>query len=332
MEYVQFGNTGMKVSRFALGAMTFGGGLDEAASRRVVDEAIDNGVNMIDTADSYGDSEEILGRIIDPQKRDRVYLATKVFRRFCRDGRIGKNCRTNIINSLERSLRLMKTDYVDLYQLHHPDNDTPIGETLMALDTLVRQGKVRYVGVSNHYAWQMAYMIGVARERGLETIVSYQASYDILDRQLERDALGFLQRFNIAMMCYGPLCGGILTGKYHGEGGMPDGSRGQHNKLLQQYIEDENVGRIVTELRNIAKEQGLGMNQLAMLWLKAKPHATTILLGGSKPEHFASSYEIADRSLPEEVVARIDQISEQRIYTPYRNQPSKQGGQLPPTR
>ena len=328
MQYVTFGNTGMNVSRFCLGAMNFTNALDLGDAARVVDEALDQGVNFIDTADSYADSEEVLGKILSQGRRDRVYLATKVFRQFCRDRRVGRNGRVNIINALERSLRLLQTDYVDLYQLHHPDEQTPIDETLAALDRLVKQGKVRHVGVSNHYAWQMAYMIAASQAHGWEPLVSIQANYDILDRQIERETVPFCQRFNVALMCYGPLCGGILTGKYHGPEGIPEGSRAAKNRPMQEYLNNEAVEHIVKELRQIADENGLQMNQTSILWLMSKPHATSILVGGSKPEHFTQIYEIADKELPEEAVQRIDALSESRVYIPFRNQPFRGGFRL----
>ena len=321
MQYTFFGNTGMNVSRLCLGTMTFGNRLDEAESARVLDEALDHGVNFIDTADSYGNSEEILGRILTKEKREKVFLATKVFMRFCREGRIARNSRTNIINSLERSLRLMKTDYVDLYQLHHPDEEAPIEETLATLDTLVKQGKTRYIGVSNHYAWQMAYMLGACKAHDWEPLVSLQANYDILDRQIESESVPFCTKFNIAIMCYSPLCGGILTGKYRGLEKLPEGSRAAGMKFMQGYLEDETVQRIVEELHQIAKDHELEMNQLAVLWLLAKPHATTVILGGSRPEHFTSLYAVADRELPEDVVRQIDALSAARVYGPFMNQP-----------
>jgi len=135
----------------------------------------------------------------------------------------------------------------------------------------------------------------------------------------------FCHRFNIAMMCYGPLCGGILTGKYHGPHGAPQGSRGEGNTKMQAYLEDESVQAIVAELKKISDMAGIETNQLAILWLKSKPHATSIILGGSKPEHFQQSYEIADRELPEEIIERIDRISASRVYTSYRNQPVREG-------
>lgn len=330
MDYTRFGNTGMEVSCLSLGTMTFGGKLDRADCARVVDEALDKGINLIDTADSYGDSEEILGGILAPEKRERIFLATKVYMRFCREGRIARNSRTNILNSLEHSLRLMKTDYVDLYQLHHPDPDTPIDETLATLDTIVEQGKARYVGVSNHFAWQMMHMLGEAKVRGYVPIVSYQASYSILDRQLEFEAVEFLRKFNIALMCYSPLSSGILTGKYHTGKGIPEDSRATALRYVERYLESDTVTAIMEELKTIAADQNLELNQLAILWLLAKPHVTTVILGGSWREHFTQIYDVAERKLPEDVVQKIDEVSEPRIYCPYINQRQRTAPALRP--
>jgi len=325
MQYVVFGNTGMLVSRFTLGGMTLGTRFEPDQATQVIDEAIDHGVNFIDTADSYRDSEECIGRALTPEKRDKVFLATKVFRTFCRNGKVGRNSRVNIINSLERSLKVLKTDYVDLYQLHHPDEQTPVEETLSTLDQMVKQGKIRYVGVSNHYAWQMALMLGESKANHWESIVSFQASYSILDRQIEMESLPFCTKLNIAIMCYGPLCGGILTGKYQGLKEIPEDSRAAGNRRTRDYLETADVRKIVERLEEIARDNDLKLNQLAILWLLGKSHATTVILGGSKSEHFTQIYEIADRTLPECVVKEIDDLSSCRIYCPFANQPFRMG-------
>ena len=173
MQYLRFDNTNMDVSRLCLGGMMFSRTMDAQATRLVIDEALDYGVNFIDTAESYTDSEDLIGRALE-RRRDKIYLATKVYTKRARDGRSARNSRANILLSLDRSLELLRTDYVDLFQLHHPDPDTPLDETLAALDQIVKQGKARHVGVSNHYAWQSAYMLAVARERHLAPIVSIQ--------------------------------------------------------------------------------------------------------------------------------------------------------------
>lgn len=332
MQYMRFGNTGMQVSRLSLGAMTFGTRLGAEAAARVMDEAIDSGVNLIDTADSYRDSESIIGEVLPPEKRERVYIATKVFSRHCRDDRVGRNSRVNITSSLERSLRLLRTDYVDLYQLHHPDPETPLDETLATLDHLVRQGKIRYLGVSNHYAWQLALLLGDCKARGWEPPVSLQVGHNILDRQIEMETVPFCLRCNIAIMAYGPLCGGILTGKYHQERGAPPGSRGEKIRRMREYVEDEEVRTVVSEIHRLAEASGLGMNQLAVLWLLHKPYATTIILGGSEPEHFRQLYAIADQRLEDAVVERIDSLSARRVYLPFANQPFRDGPPLSPLR
>ncbi len=330
MQMVRFGNSGMKVSRFCLGAMTFGQGeLDETETARTIDEAIEHGLNFIDTADSYGQSEELLGKLLAPVKRDQVYVATKVFNRFTRNKEVGRNSRVNINASLERSLRLMKMDHVDLLMLHHPDPETPLDETLATLDNLVSQGKVRYVGVANHYAWQMATMICEAKAAGLSPIISQQACYNILDRAIEPETVPFLKRFNVALMCYGPLCRGILTGKYHQPGYTDEAIHESTANRMKNFIEDQQVAEMVGQLRAIADEQGVKLNQLAILWLMSKPYATTLILGGSRPEHFSQVYEIADRSLPDEVVQKIDEISEPRRYRKFFNQPFIDGFSLP---
>ena len=325
MQYVMFGNTGMKVSRFCLGTMNFTNNLDLKESARIVDEAIDKGINFIDTADSYDKSEEVLGKILSSEKREKIYLTTKVYCRFYRDENVARNSRINIINSLERSLKLLKTDYVDLYQLHHPDADAPVDDTISTLDNLVKQGKIRYYGVSNHLSWQISYMLGESKAHNWEPPVSHQVPYSVVDRQIENEIVHLCRKFNIAIMCYGPLCGGLLTGKYMNE--IPEGSRmGSRQYYKDFYLDDPLVTSIVEQLSTIAKENDLQMNQLAILWLLSKPHATTIILGGKKPEHYSPIYEIADQELPEDVVKQIDELSAPRIYTRaltliYRNGP-----------
>lgn len=315
----------MRVSRFCLGAMTFGRDLDEQQTARAVDEAIEHGINFIDTADSYGRSEELLGQVLTPAKRERVYLATKVWNRYCRGEAVGRNSRINITHSVERSLGLLKTDYLDLLMVHHPDPETPLDETLATLDNLVSRGKARYVGVANHYAWQMAYMLSQSRSRGLVPIISQQACYNILDRAIEPETVPFLERFNVALMCYGPLCRGILTGKYHQPGYTTEPIHESTANRIRNFIDDEAVVRIVAELRAIADGQGLRLNQLAVLWLKSKPYVSTIILGGSRPEHFRDVYTVADRDLPEAVVKQIDEVSEERRYRRFFNQPFATG-------
>ena len=327
MQYVNFGRSGMRVSRLAVGAMTFGRKLDEDASGRVIDEAIDHGINLIDTADSYGDSEQMLGRILKG-RREQLFISTKVYRQRAAGGYANRNSRANIVHNCEQSLERLQTDYIDLYLLHHPDQQTPLDETLASLDDLVRQGKVRYVGVSNHYAWQMAYMIAQAEHRGLDPIMAYQCRYNILDRVIENEAVPFLQRFQVGTMIYSPLCGGLLSGKYEPNAEPPADSRAAKDRSLKKFIDSEQVQEAVGRLKSLASSQEVSLPQLATLWLKAKPWVNTILVGGSRPEHFSHQYEVADRELPEAVVKEIDELSERWRHQRYINQQQVFGGRL----
>lgn len=328
MQYQLFGNTGMEVSRLSLGAMMLGNQMNDSDSARVIDEALDHGVNLIDTADSYSESEPTVGRVLSPEKRERVYLVSKVYRRFCRDGRVGHNSRVNIHNSLERSLRLLNTDYLDVYLLHHPDPKTPVEETMRTMDRMVEQGKIRYWGVSNHYAWQLAYMLGLSRNRELEPPVCVQSNYSLLERQIETELTPMVERFNLGVMAYGPLCGGVLTGKYHPESGQPASGRADKHKRLQARIADPRVAELIHKLRQWGGEQNLTMSQLSVAWLLQQPWVTTVLLGGTKPEHYTPLYELVDYQMPQDLFEVIEEKTRFRVYDDFANQPFRAGGGL----
>ncbi|MBI3947412.1 MAG: aldo/keto reductase [Armatimonadetes bacterium] len=321
MQYARFGNTSMKVSRLCLGTMGFGGPhLPPEACARVVDEAIDHGVNLLDTAESYGRSEAILGEVLG-EKRDRVFISTKVFTMHTR-AQCGRNSRQNILRSAEDSLARLQTEYIDLYLLHHPDPDTPMDETLLALDSLVRSGKVRYVGCSNHYAWQVALMASTAAERGWARPMANQVCYNILDRPADSEFVPFARKLNIPIMAYSPLCGGLLSGLYRPGEPLPAGSaiESRFGGKIRQLHESSVVKGILEGLEQIAQGQEVSVLQLSLLWLTAKPYVGAVLVGGTRPEHFRPAYEIADRTLPDEVVAQIDALSQPQVYKPFRNQ------------
>jgi len=325
MQYVRFGNAGIEVSRLSLGCMDFPSRLDEAESARLLDTALDNGVNLLDTADTYekGESEEVLGRILKG-KRDRVILATKFWSKMY-DRPNGRGCsRVHIMHALEDSLRRLQTDHIDLYQLHHPDGNTPVEEVLSTLDALVKQGKIRYIGVSNHYAWQMAHMLGVSALHNWEPFVSIQCRYSILDRVVENETVPFARRFGIAMMVYGALCGGILSGYYRRGEEPPEGSRVARLKRYREKLTDE-AYEVLDELREIADKHQIGMNQLAFAWLLSKPYVTTVLMGGSKPEHFEQLYGVTDLQIDPKDLQRIDEMSSAWRYGPFHNQPVAEG-------
>jgi aryl-alcohol dehydrogenase-like predicted oxidoreductase len=326
MQYVRFGNTDMTVSRLCLGGMMFSRKIDPDGTRRVIGEALDRGVNFIDTAESYTDSEDYVGRALDG-RRDKVFIATKVYTKRAGE-QVGRNSRVNIELSLDRSLKQLRTDRIDLYQLHHPDADTPLDETLETLDRAIKSGKVRHVGVTNHYAWQCAAMIERATSRGFNAIVSIQCRYNILDRAVEVETVPMAQRFGLAMMPYAPLCGGMLTGKYERGGTNRAGNRAEGDTKLQKLLENDAAFDVIDQLKAVAQEQGVTLAQLAMLWLTAKPHVTTPIVGGSKLEHFRPMYDIADQKLGDDVVKRIDEISSGFVHRRFENQPVKEGPPL----
>ena len=322
MEYVQFGSSGLEVSKLCLGAMNFPNTCDRETAKSIFETAIEHGVNFIDTADSYRASEEVMGEVLQ-EHYDELVITTKVYQLPRGRPGGGRNSRLRIIKALEDSLRKLKRDHVDLYQLHHPDPITPIEETLSALDRLVQDGKVRCLGVANHYAWQAAHMLGVSALHNWEPIVSMQCRYNIFDRVIENETVPCAQRFNLATMTYGPLHGGILTGKYKRGEAAPEGSRFA-GKQGEEYLTDETFD-LLDELQNIADNNGMQLNQLAMKWVLSKDFVTTPIIGGSRPEHFEPMYEIFDLEVDPEDLARIDEMSEKYRYQPFGNQPVVSG-------
>ena len=338
MEYVRFGSSGLMVSRMCLGAMNFPLTCDFETTKAIFHKALDNGINFIDNADAYGrgESEEVQGEALKGYPREQLVIATKcwvkMFDRPGGGGGEGGGCsRRHIIQACEDSLRRLQTDYIDLYQLHHPDPITPVEETLSALDRLVRDGKVLHIGVANHYAWQMAHMLGVSALRDLEPIISIQCRYNIMDRVIEIETVPFARRFGIATMTYGPLCGGILTGKYKRGQAPPEGSRFSNPNMVRGILTDETFD-MVERLEEIAARNGMAINQLAMKWVLSKDFITTPILGGSKPEHFDPMYELDDLQVDPDDLALIDEISEGYRYQPFANQGQVDGYPAAPNR
>jgi len=330
MKYNRFGNTGMNVSRLAVGAMTFGGAwgtvVDLETAQRITDHAIEHGVNAIDTADTYGDSELLVGKILKANgKRNQVFLSTKVYKHHSHDKHLGRNSRINILGAIDDSLRRLQVDHVDLLMLHHADADTPVDETVMALDSVVKQGKARYVGSSNHYAWQIAYHNAVAARLHAEPLVMAQNGYALVDRTAELELLHLVGKFNLGFMAYSPLGAGLLAKGFDSKNPVPTKGRPTDFKKRVDQTGSDVVYRMLDELQSIAKEQSLALNQLAVLWLLAKPVVSIVLMGGSKPEHFASLLEIADKTLEGAVVERLDKLTEPARYGPYKNQPIAAG-------
>jgi aryl-alcohol dehydrogenase-like predicted oxidoreductase len=278
------GTSGLVVSRVGLGCNNFGRriGLDQA--RAVVDAAIDEGVTLFDTADSYGDSEQILGTALDG-RRDQVVVATK----FGWDvgGANGpdwgaRGSRRYIRRAVERSLRRLRTDWIDLYQLHRPDGVTPMEETLAALTELVQEGKVRYVGSSNLAAWQVADAEWLARTRGSERFVSAQNHYSLLDRGVEADLVPACERYGIGLLPYFPLANGLLTGKYRRGEAPPEGTRLAGPRGAGE-LTDERFD-VVERLEAFAAERSLSLLDVAIGGLAAQPAVASVIAGATSPE------------------------------------------------
>ncbi len=246
MEYRQLGNSGLRVSAIGLGTNQFGGKVDQQGVNDIIAGAIDLGINFIDTADVYtkGRSEETLGEALKGHW-DKVVLATKVF------GSTGEGpndrgaSRYHITQGVEASLKRLQSDHIDLYQIHRWDEDTPIEETLRALDDLITAGKVRYIGASNWAAWQLARANLLAEVRGWTPFVSIQPHYHMLQREIEKELMPYCNAYNVGILPYFPLAGGFLTGKYKEGEPAPAGSRGENNSYVQQYMTPENYSKIL---------------------------------------------------------------------------------------
>jgi len=307
MEYRQLGKSGLKVSAIGLGGNTFGNGADEAATARIVNRALNIGVNFIDTADVYtrGTSEEFVGKAVKDRRHEAI-IATKV------RGKMGDLpndeglSRKHIMDGIEASLRRLQTDYVDLYQVHQVDPSTPIYETLSALDTLVSQGKVRYLGCSNFAAWQICESLWASDRKNLTPFVSVQPRYNLMDRAIERELLPFCRQYGIGIIPYSPLAGGILTGKYkEGEAPPPDTRAGRQDRLRNQLTPDLHVK--VGALGKWAQDQGHTAGDLALAWLLSRPEVSTIIAGATRPEQVESNAKAAEWKLSESDLKQIDQ-------------------------
>jgi len=320
VETVRFGNTGLRVSRLCLGSMTFGLQCDEASSFAILDRAAEGGINFIDTADAYplggtletaGRSEAIIGKWLRGKRNDFI-VATKCH------GRMGPNpwntglSRKHILEAMDASLERLQTDYVDILQLHHPDPETPMDESLSAMDDLVRSGKVRYIGVSNHPAWKIARAIGRSELLGIARFVSVQPRYSLLFRGMERDMFPMCAEEGLAVIPYNPLAGGLLTGKHKYDAPPPEGTRftlGSAAGNYQNRYWQEREFRSVESLREIAAGADLGMVEMAIAWVLANPVVTAPIIGASKPQQLDASIAALSVTLSEDVKARLHETT-----------------------
>ncbi|HEY2486035.1 MAG TPA: aldo/keto reductase [Candidatus Binataceae bacterium] len=285
MEYRRLGGTGLKVAELCLGCMTFGRETDEANARKIIDRYLELGGNFLDTANVYaaGASEEITGRIIK-ERRQSLVLATKV--RFNANVFLGKPVppndiglsRGHIMTEVERSLRRLQTDYIDLYQVHSWDFETPIEETMRALDDLVRQGKVRYLGASNFMAWQLMKSLWVSDKHNYARFDCLQPQYSLISREIEREILPLCRSEQVGVIPWSPLGGGFLTGKYRSGEKPPQDSRLAKLDLWGRLANERNY-RTLEAVENLAKERGRGIAEVALAWVNQQPGVSSVIYG-----------------------------------------------------
>jgi aryl-alcohol dehydrogenase-like predicted oxidoreductase len=320
MQYTNLGATGLNVSRLCLGTMTFGLQTDETVASSILDVAAENGVNFLDTADVYplggeldtrGRTEEIVGSWL-VGKRSRFIVATKGY------GQMGPmpwdqgNSRKHLLDAMDASLRRLGTDYVDLYQLHGDDLKTPLDETLHALDTIVRSGKARYVGVSNFLAYRLARALGRADVLRTVRFVSVQPRYSLLFREIERELLPLAAEEGLGVIPYNPIAGGMLSGKHKLSGGPTQGTRftlGTAGGLYQDRYWHERQFATVERFVSIANEASMSPVTLAIAWVMANPVITAPIIGASKPEQLKASLAAAEVKLPADLKKQLDELT-----------------------
>ncbi len=319
MRYTHLGRTGLAVSRLCLGTMTFGYQCDEDASRAILDHAFEAGITFIDTADAYplgatgdhGRTEDIIGRWLTG-RRDRVILATKCHYPTGPDRWDSGNSRKNIVRAVEASLKRLRTDHIDLYQLHAPDPHTPIDESLKALDDLVRSGKVRYVGCSNFLAYQLARSLGRSEVLRVERFDSVQPRYNLLFREIERELLPLCREEGIGVIPYNPLAGGLLTGKHRPDAPPAEGTRFTLGTAADRYQDrywHEREFATIDRLRPIAEEAGMTLAELAVAWVLANPVVTAPIIGASRPDQLDDALRAGGGDLDVDLKGRLDDLT-----------------------
>lgn len=313
MEYKFFGRTGVKVSRICLGCMMFGWRTNESDSIQIIHKAIDDGINFLDTANIYsrGGSEDIVGKALKERgNRDKIFLATKVHHRMDdNDINAFGNSRRHIISECEASLKRLQTEYIDLYQIHRPQSDIPIDETLRALDDLVKSGKVRYIGTSTFASWQIVESLWVAKELGLNRFVSEQPPYHLLDRRAERELFAVAENYGLAILPWSPLASGFLTGKYNRNEPRPENSRlFEKNEWKDHHFSDA-AYNVLDVLVEIAKEKDVTPSQLALAWTKRKDAVTSTIIGPRTMQQYEDNIKASEVKISEEDNKRFDKVS-----------------------
>ncbi|GAB5100007.1 aldo/keto reductase [Caballeronia sp. HLA56] len=321
MQYRKFGSTGLTVSRLTLGTMTFGLQTEEDASFAIMDRAAEAGVNFIDTANVYplgatndlaGRTEEIVGRWLKG-RRHQYILATKAVHAMGPLTWDQGASRKHLLDAIDASLKRLGTDYVDLYQLHNDDRDTPLDEMLEALDIIVRSGKARYVGVSNFLAYRLARALGRADVLRTARFVSVQPRYNLLFRQIERELLPLTVEEGLAVIPYNPLAGGLLTGKHKHDAAPSDGrftaTVGKAGEMYQQRYWHEREFQTIEKLKDVAKENGRSLASTSLAWVLANPAVTSAIIGASRVEQLDETLATVDQPIDAELKAKLDDLT-----------------------
>ena len=308
MKYVKLGGAGIKVSELCLGTMVFGSAADEKQSLQIIDRAIDDGINFIDTANGYnnGVSETIVGKALKG-KREKVVLVTKVNAATGPGPNEKGLSRYNILNAVEHSLKRLQTDHIDLYFLHRPDYETPLEESLAAMDNLVSSGKVRYIGMSNHFAWQLSKALWISDLKKIAPVVCAQDLYNMLNRDIEIELLPFCLQNNIGMMAYSPIARGVLTGKYFPNEAPPPDSRAARNdkRILETEIRHENLV-VAQKLKKLAEGYGKSLSQVALNWVIENPIVTSAVIGPRNIEQYEDNLGSLGWEIDREFNSAID--------------------------
>lgn len=326
MKYRYLGNSGLAVSKVCLGASTFGQaswGCNEETAVQVLDAYVGNGGNFIDTADVYAEtqSEQIIGRWMSSVQRDDIVLATKAF--FPTSSGVNSRglSRKHLINACDASLKRLKTDYIDLYQVHGPDPVTPMEETLSALDTLVFQGKVRYIGCCNYPAWQLVKAGSIAQQNGLGVFISAQYQYNLLKRDIETEVIPACEDCGVGVVCWSPLSGGMLTGKYRSLDMPPDNSRLADRSELSKNLYQEWMAKsreIVTAILDVAASSSVSASTVALSWLLRNRPVVAVITGARKPEQIEQNCQAASFELPLESWSSLELLSRMASTYPSR--------------
>ena len=337
MKYRLLGRTGLLVSELCLGTMTFfGKGFWEVVGKQgqdlaneIVARSLDAGINFIDTANvySFGESETMLGKALAGRLRDEVIIATKVRSRMSDEVNNVGLSRHQIMRSVEASLKRLNTDYIDLYQIHGFDPVTPLDETLRALDDLVHQGKVRYIGASNLAAWQLMKALAYSEQHHLARFESLQAYYTIAGRDLERELVPLVQDQQVGVMVWSPLAGGLLTGKFDREGNGPEGTR--RASFDFPPVNKERAFDCVDVMREVADEQGVSVPQIALAWLLHQSAVTSVIIGAKRMEQLEDNLNAVTIPLTADQLQRLDAVSQLPPEYPQWMLARQAGGRLP---